>query len=91
MACLCSGAHFSEHFLGKLTVAEFTPMTPIIPDKVITLSLAFLPDRITVKAALEFSEGLGWIQDRLTEPGLRGPSSRVSTLGESSFHSYFIN
>lgn len=57
MVCSGSRAHISEHFLGKLTVAKFTQITPIIPDRVITLSWTFLPGRTGVEAAPESSKG----------------------------------
>lgn len=46
-------------------------MTPILRDRAITLSLTFLPGRITVETTVEFSKGFGWVSDSPREPGLR--------------------
>ena len=88
---------FRSRLLGQLTVAKltFTPVTPITPDRAMTPSLPFLPDRITVEAA-SVQRGL-WVCSSQTrgawpEGSLWGGiSPRVNTLGESIFHSSFIN
>lgn len=82
--------HFSEHFLSNSTVAKFIPVTPIIPDRATAVSLTFLPDGIAVEPSLEFSESCGWVQDRLTESGLRGPYGVGSAQGATYWVSPFF-
>lgn len=56
---------------GSRLRARFIPVTPILRDRAITLSLTFLPGRITVETTVEFSKGFGWVSDSPREPGLR--------------------
>lgn len=76
--------------MGKLTVAKFIPMTSIIPDSATAVSLTFLPDGIIVEAAWECSESFGWVQDKLREPGLRGPYGVGSAQGSAHWVTPFL-
>lgn len=76
--------------MGKLTVAKFIPMTSIIPDSATAVSLTFLPDGIIVEAAWECSESFGWVQDKLREPGLRGPYRVGSAQGSAHWVTPFL-
>lgn len=71
-------------------MAKFIPMTSIIPDRATAVSLTFLPDGITVEAALECSKSFGWVQDKLREPGPRGPYGVGSAQGSAHWATPFL-